>query len=80
MVQSAPVPPARNLKKAITRLRDALIFTDLAIPLFILIAQQRGTIIYKTNTEHLKLVGDLYDKVLCIMEYIVFMVVYPNLF
>jgi THO complex subunit 2 len=45
------------------KLRDALINSDLAVPLSILIAQQRGSILYKTATNHLYLIGDLYDKV-----------------
>ena len=36
---------------------------DLLFPLLILIAQQRGNIIFKTESNLLKLVGDLFDKV-----------------
>jgi THO complex subunit 2 len=51
-------PPS---KKCIGRLRDALLKNDLAVPLIVLIAQQRAAILFKTDTEHLKLLGYLYD-------------------
>lgn len=54
---------SKNLKKPGTKLKDALMNNKLALPLLILIAQQRGNIIFHTDTSHLKLLGDLYDKV-----------------
>jgi THO complex subunit 2 len=50
------------MKKSITKLRDALLNSKLAIPLLILIGQQRSSIIFNTESVHLKLIGDLYDK------------------
>lgn len=44
-------------------MKDNLVNTKLAIPLLVLIAQQRSSIIFKTESSHLKLIGDLYDKV-----------------
>jgi len=44
--ESSPLQLARNLKKPSSRLRDALLNTHLAAPLLILIAQQRGLLLY----------------------------------
>lgn len=53
----------RNLKRPSLRLRDTLVNGKLAIPLLLLIAQQRSSIVFKNTSAHLKLIGDLYDKV-----------------
>ncbi|GAB6023947.1 THO complex subunit 2 [Chamberlinius hualienensis] len=53
----------RNTKKSSQRLKDALLEQDLAIPLCLLMAQQRNCIVYKEQEgSHLKLVGKLYDQ------------------
>uniref|UniRef100_T1IQC9 THO complex subunit 2 n=1 Tax=Strigamia maritima TaxID=126957 RepID=T1IQC9_STRMM len=53
----------RNTKKSSQRLKDALLEQDLAIPLCILMAQQRNCVIYKEQEScHVKLVGKLYDQ------------------
>lgn len=54
----------RNTRKSSTRLKDALLEQNLAMPLCILMAQQRNCILYKEGRhQHLKLVGRLYDQV-----------------
>ena len=56
----------RNTKKSSVRLKDALLEHDLAIPLCLLIAQQRNSIIFIKDAEdnrHIKLIGKLYDQV-----------------
>jgi len=53
----------RNTKKSSQRLRDALIEGKLAIPLCLLIAQQRNGIVFvEDKSRHLKLVGKIYDQ------------------
>uniref|UniRef100_A0A4X2LDQ8 THO complex subunit 2 n=1 Tax=Vombatus ursinus TaxID=29139 RepID=A0A4X2LDQ8_VOMUR len=53
----------RNTKKSSQRLKDALLDHDLALPLCILMAQQRNGVIFQEGGEkHLKLVGKLYDQ------------------
>jgi hypothetical protein len=47
--ESSPIPMARNLKKPSARLRDALLSSHLAAPLLILIAQQRGLILFNNR-------------------------------
>lgn len=62
----------RNTKKSSQRLKDALLDHDLALPLCLLMAQQRNGVIFQEGGEkHLKLVGKLYDqasKNTCIYE------------
>lgn len=54
----------RNTKRSSLRLKEALLENDLAIPLLLLMAQQRSSIVYnQTESPHLKLVGKLYDQV-----------------
>ena len=54
----------RNTKKSSQRLRDTVVDGELAIPLCLLIAQQRnGTVFFEDTSLHLKLVGKLYDQV-----------------
>lgn len=54
----------RNTKKSSQRLKDALLDHDLALPLCLLMAQQRNGVIFQEGGEkHLKLVGKLYDQV-----------------
>ncbi len=56
--ESSPVPMARNLKKPSARLREALLSSNLATSLLILIAQQRGLILYTNKvTSHHHLVA-----------------------
>ncbi|XP_023610466.1 THO complex subunit 2-like [Myotis lucifugus] len=53
----------RNTKKSSQRLKDALLDYDLALPLCLIIAQQRNGVIFQEGGEkHLKLVGKLYDQ------------------
>lgn len=52
----------RNIKKSTYKLKDALMETNLAMPLCILIAQQRNCILYQSANTHLKLIGKLYDQ------------------
>ncbi|XP_028517932.1 THO complex subunit 2 isoform X2 [Exaiptasia diaphana] len=53
----------RNTKKSSQRLRDAVVDGELALPLCILMAQQRnGVVFFEDNKRHLKLVGKLYDQ------------------
>ncbi|XP_070553830.1 THO complex subunit 2-like isoform X2 [Ptychodera flava] len=53
----------RNTKKSSQRLKDSLLDNDLAMPLCLLMAQQRNCIVFKEGSErHLKLVGKLFDQ------------------
>lgn len=53
----------RNTKRSSQRLKEVLLQNNLAIPLLLLIAQQRSCIVYnQTEAPHLKLVGKLYDQ------------------
>ncbi|XP_068600453.1 THO complex subunit 2 [Brachionichthys hirsutus] len=53
----------RNTKKSSQRLKDALLEHELALPLCLLLAQQRNGVIFLEGGEkHLKLVGHLYDQ------------------
>ncbi|XP_054719951.1 THO complex subunit 2-like [Uloborus diversus] len=53
----------RNVKKSSQRLKDALLDQDLAIPLCLLMAQQRQCILFhEQENSHIKLVGKLYDQ------------------
>lgn len=53
----------RNTKRSSQRLKEALIENDLAIPILLLMAQQRSSVVYnQTESPHLKLVGKLYDQ------------------
>lgn len=54
----------RNTKRSSIRLKEALLENNLAIPLLLLMAQQRSSVVYnQTESPHLKLVGKLYDQV-----------------
>ena len=53
----------KNTKKSSQRLKDALIDNNLAVPLMLLMAQQRNCVVYEeTADSHLKLVGKLFDQ------------------
>lgn len=53
----------RNTKKSSSRLKDALMEAELAMPLVMLMAQQRHCILFNEQQHsHLKLVGKLYDQ------------------
>jgi THO complex subunit 2 len=58
-----PTDPKFQNRRAIPRLRDALIKRDLALPLCVLICQMRSRIEYHEdrNLPHLKLLGRVYD-------------------
>lgn len=53
---------AKNTRRSSTRLKDALMKHGLIVPLFLLIAQQRGACIFSVDTPHLKMLGELYDR------------------
>ncbi|TSL89846.1 THO complex subunit 2 [Bagarius yarrelli] len=53
----------RNTKKSSQRLKDTLLDHELALPLCLLMAQQRNGVVFSEGGEkHLKLVGKLYDQ------------------
>lgn len=53
----------RNTRKSSMRLKEALLESNLAWPLCILIAQQRNCIVFEDQDHsHLKLIGKLYDQ------------------
>jgi len=54
----------RNTKKSSTRLKESLINEGLAVPLCVLMAQQRSGVVFMKSSEnmHLKLVGKLADQ------------------
>lgn len=55
----------RNTKKSSQRLKDALLDHDLALPLCLLMAQQRNGVIFQEGGEkHLKLVGSYMTSVM----------------
>lgn len=61
----------RNTKRSSVRLKEALLENNLAIPLLLLMAQQRSSVVYnQTESPHLKLVGKLYDQVSVRMHYV----------
>ena len=54
----------RNTRKSSLRLKEALLENNLAMPLCMLMAQQRNCILHQENQDtHIKLVGKLYDSV-----------------
>lgn len=54
----------KNTKRSSVRLKESLMENELAIPILLLMAQQRSSIVYnQTESPHLKLVGKLYDQV-----------------
>ena len=53
----------KNTKKSSQRLKDCLIDNNLAVPICLLMAQQRNCVVYQeTEDSHLKLVGKLFDQ------------------
>lgn len=61
----------RNTKKSSQRLKDVLLDHELALPLCLLMAQQRNGVVFLEGGEkHLKLVGHLYDQVRTRCQYI----------
>ena len=53
---------AKNTKRSSTRLKDCLVKNDLVLPYFMLIAQQRAACVFNTDSPHLKMLGELYDR------------------
>ena len=54
----------KNTKRSSQRLKDCLIDNNLAVPICLLMAQQRNCVVYQeTEDSHLKLVGKLFDQV-----------------
>jgi len=68
----------RTLKRSANKLRDTLTSNQLVIPLFVRLTLQRSFILFQsTQFEHLKLIGDFYDK--CqetLIQYIEFLNIY----
>lgn len=67
----------RNTKKSSSRLMDSLQEHDLAIPMCLLMAQQRQGIVFPQSADnqvedkrHLKLIGKLYDQVTIYVFYL----------
>jgi THO complex subunit 2 len=63
--EAAHYGQVRNTKKSSQRLKEMLLEHQLAIPLCLLIAQQRNCVVYRetdSQLAHLKLVGKLYDQ------------------
>eukprot|EP01090_Pellita_catalonica_P020104 TRINITY_DN7027_c0_g1_i1.p1 TRINITY_DN7027_c0_g1~~TRINITY_DN7027_c0_g1_i1.p1 ORF type:complete len:348 (-),score=62.52 TRINITY_DN7027_c0_g1_i1:789-1832(-) len=58
----SPVPFQKRLSKPTSKFRIALESSGITVPLFILMAQRRSTIVRDTTTSHLKVAGDLVDK------------------
>lgn len=53
----------RNTRKSSLRLKESLLENDMAMPMCILMAQQRSCILFNVQEHsHLKLVGKLYDQ------------------
>jgi len=48
-------------RKASRILRATLSVPDIGLPLLVLISQVRNTVVYKTETSHIKFIGNLYD-------------------
>lgn len=67
----------RNTKKSSQRLKDVLLDHELALPLCLLMAQQRNGVVFLEGGEkHLKLVGHLYDQVCTLSQYIILIEVF----
>ena len=49
---------AKNTKRSSTRLKDALVKHKLVVPLFLLIARQRGACVFANDTPHLKVLAE----------------------
>lgn len=62
LLQSVPTHsrPVRNAEQA---LRTVLNQSKLVLPLFVLLAQLRNSLMYKSSYTHLKLLGEMYDRV-----------------
>ena len=57
-----PWAPAGNRPAHPSARQDSLVKHGLVMPLFLLIAQQRSACAYTTDTPHLKMLGELYDR------------------
>ena len=73
--QGGQYSQVRNTKKSSTRLKEALLEHELAIPLCLLMAQTRNGILFTPTSgqldgdkRHLKLIGKLYDQVHCVRQ------------
>lgn len=60
--ESSQFKQAKYKKRAITCLLDALLRNNLVAPFIILMAQQKAKIVFCTESTHVKLIGELYDK------------------
>jgi len=60
--EGAAFNQVRNVKKSSGRLIEALVESNLAAIICILIAQHRVSIVYDRSFEHLKLIGGLFDQ------------------
>ena len=66
LVQGGYFSQVRNTRKSSSRLRDSLMANNLAVPMCLLMAQQRDGIVFTKDSEderHIKLIGKLYDQV-----------------
>ena len=64
LTQGGYFSQVRNTKKSSQRLREALVDSNLCLPLCLLTAQQRDCIVFRDGSRrHLKLVGKLFDHV-----------------
>ena len=68
--QGGQYAQVRNTKKSSTRLKEALLEYELAMPMCLLMAQMRNGILFTPTSgqldgdkRHLKLIGKLYDQV-----------------
>ena len=52
----------RAQRKASASLKGVLLNSGLALPLMILVAQQRNGIVFYSELRHLKIISELYDK------------------
>eukprot|EP01103_Thecamoeba_quadrilineata_P015330 TRINITY_DN480_c0_g2_i3.p1 TRINITY_DN480_c0_g2~~TRINITY_DN480_c0_g2_i3.p1 ORF type:complete len:1658 (-),score=455.84 TRINITY_DN480_c0_g2_i3:20-4993(-) len=82
--ETAPIQKAKNLKRTATQLLNALKSisneNSLIVSMFTLISLQRSAILYRIEIDHLKQVGDLYDKCQeCLIQYIEFISTHVNL-
>jgi len=52
----------KSSKRAVSKLQDALCTPEIAVPMLVLIAQQRGYALFKGDMGHIKLLGQLFDR------------------
>jgi len=65
-------------KRASNQLRDAFFSSGTALPLLVLIAQQRAHALYETDTKHLKIMGWLFDTCEEVLSHLVEFLSHPS--